>query len=64
MTGPPILGAAGVVKNLHAILLARFQAPDKLRWAKNGVGTDNQRATPAMTVKRLKGLHCYEADLS
>src|SRR5438046_5737455 len=31
MTGPAVLGATGVVKNLHAILLARFHRRDKLR---------------------------------
>jgi hypothetical protein len=34
MTGTAVLGAASVVKNLHAILLARFHARDKLRCAK------------------------------
>ena len=31
MTGPAVLGATWVVKNLHAILLARFHRRDKLR---------------------------------
>jgi hypothetical protein len=35
MTGPTVLDAAWVVKNLHVILLARFHARDKLRCAKN-----------------------------
>src|SRR6184192_1502681 len=31
MTGPAVLGTTWVVKNLHAILLARFHRRDKLR---------------------------------
>jgi len=62
MTWPAVLGAAWVVKNLHALLLARFHARDKLRCAKNDVGQPDksEAAVPARSVK-LKGLQRYKA---
>src|SRR5205814_7334034 len=68
MTGPAVLGAAWVVKNLHAILLARFHARDKLRFLPCRMQSKRRGPHPTSAVidrcyschsKRSRGISDY-----